>query len=295
MKKINIDQFKITEKVNLSSLSTSIDLEAKKKKIRKHMEKLRESLGEWQNTLYAQGKYAVLICIQGMDTSGKDSLIREIFKDFNSRGVEVSSFKTPTPLELKHNFLWRHYIELPPKGKFGVFNRTHYENVLVTRVHPEYILDENLPDINKTSDITPEFWEMRFREIRNFEKTLAENGTIIFKFFLNISKEEQRQRLLRRLNKPNKNWKFSPGDLEERKLWNKYRDCYQDAINNTSEEWAPWYAIPSDDKTTARYLVTKILHEHLQEKYTDVKEPELDPKIKKHLEEYKEDLKKEQK
>ena len=293
MKKINIDQFKITEKIDLSHLPTSIDLEAGEGKIQKHLEKTRESLGKWQNKLYAHGKYAVLICIQGMDTSGKDSLIREIFKDFNSRGVEVSSFKTPTPLELKHDFLWRHYIALPARGKFGVFNRTHYENVLVTRVHPEYVLKENLPHINKVSDITPEFWEKRFREIRHFEKTLAENGTIIFKFFMNISKEEQRHRLLRRLNKPDKNWKFSPDDLQERNLWNKYRDCYQDAINNTSEEWAPWYAIPSDDKVTSRYLVTKILHEDLQKKYPDVKEPELAPEIKKHLDEYKEELRKE--
>ncbi|MGB8705084.1 MAG: polyphosphate kinase 2 family protein, partial [Gillisia sp.] len=163
----------------------------------------------------------------------------------------------------------------------------------VTRVHPEYVLKENLPHINKVSDITPEFWEKRFREIRHFEKTLAENGTIIFKFFMNISKEEQRHRLLRRLNKPDKNWKFSPDDLQERNLWNKYRDCYQDAINNTSEEWAPWYTIPSDDKVTSRYLVTKILHEDLQKKYPDVKEPELAPEIKKHLDEYKEELRKE--
>lgn len=292
MKEINHTQFKVTSPVNVKELPTAIDMEADKKEIKTHLKETRKKLADWQDTLYAHGKYSVLFCIQGMDTSGKDSLIREVFKGFNSRGVVVHSFKVPSSKELKHDFLWRHYVALPERGKFGVFNRTHYENVLVTRVHPEYILKENLPDVKNLDDVNEEFWEKRFEQIRNFEKHLEENGTIIFKFFLNLSKEEQRQRLLRRLRKPNKNWKFSPGDLEERKLWNKYRGYYEEAINKTSTEKAPWFVIPADNKTTARYIVAKTLWEELS-KYEDVKEPELSPDIRKNLDEYKEQLQKE--
>ncbi len=292
MKKVTSGDFKITSKINLDEIPTKFDLEVKKKRVKKALESTREGLGEWQDKLYAHGKYAVLVCLQGIDTAGKDSLIREVFKDFNSRGVVVHSFKVPNSLELKHDYLWRHYIALPARGKFGVFNRTHYENLLVTRVHPEYLLNENLPQIKSLEDVTEEFWEKRYEQIRNFEEHIVDNGTIVFKFFLHISKEEQRQRLLRRLNKPNKNWKFSPGDLEERKLWKTYREYYQEAINKTSTEKAPWYVIPSDSKPTARYLVAKILYEELL-KYKDVKEPELAPEIFKKLEEYIEELKKE--
>ncbi|MCL4114149.1 UNVERIFIED_CONTAM: hypothetical protein GTU68_042431 [Idotea baltica] len=224
-----------------------------------------------------------------MDTAGKDSLIREVFKDFNARGVEVYSFKVPTENELKHDYLWRHYIALPARGKFGVFNRTHYENVLVTRVHPEYILGEKLPGINSVNDIDDAFWNKRFEQINNFEKHLSENGTLIFKFFLNLSKEEQRQRLLRRLHLKKKNWKFSPGDLKERKLWNLYQKYYQDMIDRTSKSHAPWYVIPADNKKSARVIVATILLEVLKT-YTDIVEPELEDKVKKNLEIYKNEL-----
>jgi PPK2 family polyphosphate:nucleotide phosphotransferase len=224
-----------------------------------------------------------------MDTAGKDSLIREVFKDFNSRGVVVHSFKVPTPKELAHDYIWRHYIALPERGKFGIFNRTHYENVLVTRVHPGYILGENIPSVNSVDDINDAFWDKRFEQIRNFEKHIAENGTIIFKFFLNLSKEEQKNRLLRRLEKQEKNWKFSPGDLKERKLWDKYQECYEDAINRTSEPHAPWYSIPADNKPTARYIVAKTLYDTLST-YSDIKEPELDDEVKANIELYKQQL-----
>lgn len=181
---------------------------------------------------------------------------------------------------------------MPERGKFGVFNRTHYENVLVTRVHPEYILNENLPGINSVADIDENFWEQRFENIREFEDHIADNGMIIFKFFLHLSKEEQRQRLLRRLDKPNKNWKFSPGDLKERELWGEYQKYYQEAINNSSTKKAPWYIIPADDKPTARYLVAKILFEELTQ-YKEVQEPELDPDIKENLDQYREQLRQE--
>jgi PPK2 family polyphosphate:nucleotide phosphotransferase len=239
--------------------------------------------------MYAHAKYSVLICLQGTDTAGKDSLIREVFKDFNARGVVVHSFKVPTELELKHDYIWRHYIALPAKGKFGVFNRTHYENVLVTRVHPEYILNEHIPGIHSLDDIDQSFWDKRFEQINNFERHIAENGTIIFKFFLHLSKEEQRQRLLRRLKLRKKNWKFSPTDLKERLIWGQYQKCYEDALNNTSKPHAPWFVIPSDNKKAARLIVASILHEELK-KYKDIKEPELDDKIKANLEEYKKQL-----
>lgn len=289
MKDIKIEDFKVTKQIKLKDLKTTYDLDASEDKIEDELEEVREKLGELQDVMYAHGKYAVLVCLQGMDTAGKDSLIREVFKDFNSRGVIVHSFKVPTELELKHDFLWRHYIALPARGKFGIFNRTHYENVLVTRVHPGYILGENIPTINSVDDIDAEFWLKRFESINNFEKHIADNGTIIFKFFLNISKNEQKDRLLRRLEKQEKNWKFSPGDLKERALWDRYQECYEDAINHTSKIYAPWFAIPSDDKDTARYIVAKIMYDTLKT-YTDIQEPELDDDIKANLELYKKQL-----
>ncbi len=291
---INYKKYKITKPVTEDELkqNTYEDFSLSEKELKKQLKKTRRQLGKFQDKLYAHGKYSVLICIQGMDTAGKDSLIREVFKDFNVRGVVVQSFKVPTEKELKHDYLWRHYIALPERGKFGVFNRTHYENVLVTRVHPNYILGEKLPNIHSVDDINDDFWSERFEQINTFEKTIAQNGTIIFKFFLNLSKEEQKNRLLRRLNKPNKNWKFSPGDLKERSLWDKYQQCYTDLLNRTSKPHAPWYTIPADNKPAARLLVASILLKELSN-YSDIKEPELDPEIKARIHEYKEQLKNE--
>ena len=290
MKDFHPDDFKVKAPVSLSSRATRFDMEADEESIKNAMKKVRRKLGKLQDTQYAHGKYGVLVCLQGMDTSGKDSLIREVFKDFNSRGVVVHSFKVPTELERNHDYLWRHYLALPERGKFSVFNRTHYENVLVTRVHPEYILGENLPGIERVEDIGPAFWEHRFEQIRSFERHLSQNGTIVFKFFLHLSKEEQKNRLLRRLEKDNKHWKFSPGDLEERALWPKYQECYEEAINQTSKPHAPWYVIPADDKATARYMVARTLYEVLSG-YTDIREPDLEPEVKANLDEYIEQLK----
>ena len=289
MKEIDSKTYLVEKDTVLVVGTTNEDLGASNKELKKALENTREDLGDFQDVLYAHDKYSVLICLQGMDTAGKDSLIREVFKDFNSRGVVVHSFKVPTEKELGHDYLWRHYIALPEKGKFGVFNRTHYENVLVTRVHPEYILSEHIPGIHGVDDITPAFWDKRFEQINNFEKHLAENGTIIFKSFLPLSKEEQRQRLLRRLELKEKNWKFSPGDLKERKLWDTYMDCYQDALVRTSKPHAPWYAIPADNKKAARLIVASILLQELK-KYKDIVEPELEEKIKANLETYKTEL-----
>ncbi len=289
MKPISAKKYRAHANVELSACETYEDFGAGDKALTKHLEHVRKRLGKFQDTLYAHGKYAVLVCLQGMDTAGKDSLIREVFKDFNARGVVVHSFKVPTELERKHDYLWRHYIALPARGKFGVFNRTHYENVLVTRVHPQYILGEYLPDVQSVDDIDEAFWERRFEQINAFEKNLAQNGTIIFKFFLHLSKDEQRERLLRRLKLRQKNWKFSPGDLEERKLWERYQECYQEAIRKTTCPHAPWYVVPSDNKPAARLIVASILEEVLTA-YKDVKEPELSDEVKSHLEEYRKSL-----
>ncbi len=286
---INSSAYRVKGPMKISEVSTREDFGLSDKQLKKDLKITRRALGEFQDMLYAHGKYSVLICLQGMDTSGKDSLIREVFKDFNVSGVEVHSFKVPTELELDHNYLWRHYIALPAKGKFGVFNRTHYENVLVTRVHPEYILGERIPGIHKVADIQQEFWDKRFEQINNFEQHLFENGTIIFKFYLHLSKEEQRQRLLRRLAIREKHWKFSPSDLKERKLWEAYQSCYEEAINNTSKAHAPWYVIPADNKKAARVIVATILLERLK-KYKDIKEPALDAKIMANLETYENQL-----
>ena len=282
----------MTGKEKLSEIDTYEDFNESEKKLKKELKNIRKDLGDFQDTLYAHGKYGVLVCLQGMDTAGKDSLIREVFKDFNVRGVVVHSFKVPSTKEKKHDYLWRHYVALPERGKFSVFNRTHYENVLVTKVHPEYILGENIPKIDSVEDIDDEFWEKRYNQINDFEKHISDNGTIIFKFFLHLSKEEQRQRLLRRIELKQKNWKFSPGDLEERKLWDKYRACYEEALIKTSKEHAPWFVIPADNKSAARLIVASIMMEALK-KYKDIEEPELDDEIKANLETFKQELEKE--
>ncbi|PQJ79058.1 PPK2 family polyphosphate kinase [Polaribacter porphyrae] len=281
---MNLDDYKVSSKIKLKDIATKeVIVDAKK-----GLKKIRKKLSSIQNAMYAEGKFGLLICLQGMDTSGKDSLIREVFKDVNASGVVVHSFKVPTELELKHDFMWRHYIALPPKGKIGIFNRTHYENVLVTRVHPQYIFAENIPAVKKIEDLDDAFYHDRMERINQFENHLATNGTIVLKFFLNLSKDEQKNRLLRRLNIPEKNWKFSDADLKERKLWDKYQFCYEDLLNRTSKENAPWFVIPADDKPTARLRLAEILIKEL-EKY-NFTAPELSPKLKVQIDDFKAQL-----
>lgn len=282
---MSIENYKVSGKVSLKKIPTKEVSDSAKKKLKD----LRKELSELQDIMYAHGKYNMLVCLQGMDTSGKDSLIREVFKDVNARGVVVHSFKVPSELELKHDFLWRHYIALPERGKIAVFNRTHYENVLVTRVHPEYVLGENIPSVKSIKDLDDAFYHKRMEQMNNFERHIAENGTIILKFFMYLSKEEQAHRLLRRINLKEKNWKFSRGDLKERKLWKKYHECYEDLLNRTSKEYAPWYIVPADDKPTARLIVAKTIIETLKQ-YKDIKEPELDTETKNQLTEFKTQL-----
>ena len=291
MENINIEDFKVKTTIKLADFATKLNIDTDKDQEQLALDKIQKKLSKKQDVMYAHNRHAFLICLQGMDTSGKDSLIREVFKEFNPRGVVVHSFKTPNSTELEHDYLWRHYLALPEKGKFAVFNRTHYENVLVTRVHPEYILFENLPGIEKVEDITPQFWENRMEQMVNFEKHISQNGTKILKFYFHMSKDEQRERLLKRLENPEDNWKFSAGDLKERERWDDYMKYYEEVINKTSTDFAPWYIIPADDKGVARYIVAKTIWEEMQ-KLTDITEPELDPKVKANIEMYREQLKK---
>lgn len=287
MNPISLKHLKVSEPISLSALPTKLDIE--KKEAKAHLKETRKALAKIQEKLYAYGKYSVLVCIQGMDTAGKDSLIRELFNRFNASGIKVYSFKVPSETERKHDYLWRHYIALPEVGMFSIFNRTHYENVLVSRVHPQILQKENLPNIDRIEDITPEFWETRFEQIRNFEKHISENGTIVFKFYLHLSKEEQEKRLLRRLEKKKHNWKFSPSDVEERQYWEEYQKYYEEAINKTSTEYAPWYVIPADSKPAARALVASILLKRLR-LFSDIKKPKLSSEEKEALEEYRDKL-----
>jgi PPK2 family polyphosphate:nucleotide phosphotransferase len=282
---MKINQYKVSTEINLANTDTFKEIDDAKKKLKN----IRREISELQDIMYAHGKYGMLICLQGMDTSGKDSLVREVFKDVNARGVVVHSFKTPTSTELKHDFLWRHYIALPERGKIGIFNRTHYENVLVTRVHPKYILGEKIPSVTTVEDLDDAFYHKRMERIVNFEEHIAESGTIVLKFFLHLSKEEQKNRLFRRLNRKEKNWKFSIDDLKERKLWSAYQECYEDAINRTSKEFAPWYIVPADDKASARLIVAETILQTLKS-YGDIEAPSLDPEMLSQLDEFKNQL-----
>jgi PPK2 family polyphosphate:nucleotide phosphotransferase len=211
----------------------------------------RKRLSDFQEKLYAQDRWSLLLIFQGMDASGKDSAIKAIFEGVNPQGCEVTSFKQPTSKELDHDFLWRCVLALPERGRIGIFNRSYYEECLVTRVHPEILHQEKLPP----KLITKNIWHERFEDIIAFERYLSRNGTIVLKFFLNISKEEQRERFLDRLEQPSKNWKFSMNDVTERAKWHRYQAVYQDIVRHTSTPGAPWYVVPADHKWFARAVI----------------------------------------
>ena len=217
-------------------------------------------LSDLQERLYASGHWSVLIVLQAMDAAGKDSLIKHVMSGINPQGVDVYSFKQPSEEELSHNFLWRMGHRLPARGRIGIFNRSHYEEVLVVRVHPELLKNERLPKQVVGKDI----WDQRFEDIRTFERHLARNGTLILKFFLNVSREEQRKQFLDRIDEPGKNWKFSMGDITERKLWPKYMDAYEDMIRQTSQPDAPWYVVPADNKWFTRLVVAAAMARALE-------------------------------
>lgn len=231
----------------------------------------KKKLHKLQEKLYADGSKSLLIIIQAMDAAGKDSLIEHVMSGINPQGCQVTSFKTPSSKEYTHDFLWRHYLALPEKGKIGIFNRSHYESVLICKVHPEYNLSEKV--WKGVKDFDDKFWNNRYESIRNFEKHLSENGTKVIKFFLHVSKDEQKKRLLDRINEPEKNWKFSSGDLKERALWDKYQKAYEEAINETSTEYAPWHILPADQKWFTRLTACQIITQTLEK--MDLKFPVL--------------------
>jgi len=222
-----------------------------KDKAEKILDANRKRLSDFQEKLYAQDRWSVLLIFQGMDASGKDSAIKSIFDGVNPQGCEVHSFKQPTPQELDHDFMWRSMIVLPGRGRIGIFNRSYYEECLVTRVHREILAKEKIPPRLMTRNI----WRERFEDITAIERYLARNGTVILKFFLNVSREEQRERFLGRLDEPSKNWKFSMADITERAYWNRYQAVYQDIVRHTSTAIAPWYVVPADHKWFARVVI----------------------------------------
>jgi len=235
-------------------------------------------LSELQERLYADDRWSLLIVLQAMDAAGKDGVIKHVMTGLNPQGCLVHSFKAPSPSELDHDFLWRAAQYLPARGDIGIFNRSHYEEVLVVRVHPELLERQRIPKELVGKDI----WKERFKSIRAFERHLARNGTVVLKFFLHVSKEEQRLRFLARLEQPAKRWKFSMGDVAERKLWDKYMAAYDDMVQATSRPHAPWYVVPADNKPFARLIVAKAMVEALER--LDLKFPKVDPAALKEME-----------
>jgi PPK2 family polyphosphate:nucleotide phosphotransferase len=242
-----------------------------KDKAGKILDANRKRLNDFQERLYAQDRWSVLLIFQGMDAAGKDSAIKSIFEGVNPQGCEVTAFKQPSSHELDHDFMWRSTVALPERGHIGIFNRSYYEECLVVRVHPEILAKEKIPPRLVTRNI----WRDRFEDISAFERYLARNGTIILKFFLNVSKEEQRERFLERLDQPSKNWKFSMADVSERALWGKYQAAYQEVVRHTSSAAAPWHVVPADHKWFARVVIGSTIVAALDK--LDLKFPKVDP------------------
>ncbi|MBT2622979.1 polyphosphate kinase 2 family protein [Chryseobacterium sp. ISL-6] len=283
------DDFEIKGKFSIKKTSTEYQGPLTKQEGQALLSIEKEKLRNLQEKLYADGSKSLLVILQAMDAAGKDSLIEHVFGGVNPQGCNVTSFKTPSSKEYSHDFLWRQYLALPQKGMIGIFNRSHYESVLVCKVHPEYNLSEKT--WNSVKEFDNKFWENRYESIRNFEKHLSQNGTTVIKIFLNVSKKEQKQRLLDRINEPEKNWKFSSADLPERALFDQYMTAYETAINETSKEYAPWYVLPADNKWFARVAAIQIIIDTLEK--MDLKYPQPSEKDVKALEESKKILEKE--
>lgn len=280
------DDFMVKENFSIKKISTRYEGSLTKDEGITILNEEKQKLRELQEKLYADGSQSLLVILQAMDAAGKDSLIEHVFGGVNPQGCNVTSFKTPSSKEYSHDFLWRHYLALPQKGMIGIFNRSHYESVLVCKVHPEYNLSEKT--WQSVNDFDKKFWENRYESIRNFEKHLAQNGTTIVKIFLHVSKDEQKKRLLDRINEQEKNWKFSASDLPERALFDEYMKYYEEAINETSKDHAPWYVIPADNKWFARLSAIQIIIDTLEK--MDLKFPELSKEDLNDLEEAKKQL-----
>ena len=285
-----IEHFRVTDGKNFSlkDFNTDETLGYKKENAEEILQDIIKEIEVKQTELYAYNRYALLVIFQAMDAAGKDSAIAHSMSGINPEGCQVYSFKQPSTQDYEHDFLWRHYLALPERGRIGIHNRSHYENVLVTKVHPELILKEQLPGIKSVDDIDKDFWEERYKSIRHFEKHLTENGTCIIKFFLNVSKDEQKERFLKRLDDPEKNWKFSAADITERKYWKDYMKAYQDAIEATATHNAPWYVLPADKKWFTRIAISSVILHTL--KNMKMSYPTLPDSEKAKIEKVKEDL-----
>ena len=270
------DKFSIAKAPTFEDMS-GLDKKSQKKQLSRYC----KELGDLQHSLYAEDRRSLLVVFQAMDAAGKDSTIRAVFNRVNPAGCHVSSFKSPSSLELDHDFMWRSNIRLPERGRIGIFNRSYYEEALVVRVHPEYLRGQRLPNLPDTFDekTLKTLWKERYESFNDYEKHMARNGTVILKFWLNVSMQEQKNRFLSRLDEPEKNWKFSSSDIAERALWNDYMQAYEPLLNNTSKPWAPWHAIPADNKLSMRLNVAKIIVENLRAmnpQYPSVKKKESD-------------------
>lgn len=266
-------------RVNLKDFSTRADAAFDKKETReKLMPRNIEKMAQLQEKLYAENRHSLLIVLQAMDAAGKDGVIRHVMTGLNPQGTQVVSFKVPSSEENDHDYLWRIHKAVPPRGEIGIFNRSHYEDVLVSKVH-DYVRTSQLPQ----ELVTDKIWETRYRQIRDFERFLFENGTHIVKIFLNVSRKEQQERLLDRIAQPDKNWKFSASDIEERRHWEEYMKAYEQMLTHTATKEAPWFVVPADNKWFARYLVSQIVLDALQE--IDPQIPELPDSEKAKLEE----------
>ncbi len=279
---VQIDDFVITPnlRVRLGDLETAWQgppkyAELSDKQLKKHAKKFIEDqveeLADVQERLYASDQYSVLLIFQGRDAAGKDGTIKHVMSGVNPQGCQVFSFKAPSKEELDHNYLWRCWKALPERGRIGIFNRSYYEEVLVVRVHPQILSAQRIPQHLLTDDI----WQQRYQDINAFERHLSRNGTVILKFFLNVSYDEQRQRFLERLEDPSKHWKFSDRDLHERQYWDQYTVAIEEMLSATSTPWAPWYVMPADDKWPMRALVGHIITERLER--LELKRPEVSP------------------
>lgn len=258
-----------------------------KKHYKKRLRKLRDRIDQRQRVMYAHDRYSLLTVFQAMDAAGKDGTIRAVFSGVNPHGVNIHSFKRPSERELDHNFLWRITVAMPPRGHIGVFNRSHYEEVLVCKVHPELVTEYQKMPEEATRNL-PELFQDRYAAIRAFERYAADNGTPVLKFFLHLSYDEQRERFLDRIDEPDKNWKFSEADLRERGYWDAYQSAYEEAINETATPYAPWFVVPADDKKNMRLMVAAAVLETLEA--LDMRYPEVSAARSRALQEYREQL-----
>ncbi|MCB0855428.1 MAG: polyphosphate kinase 2 family protein [Bacteroidetes bacterium] len=275
MPSIDLNQFAYTgdRKLSIADAPNSIDkLYDDKKEYREKLEKYQDEIDELQYMMYAHDRHAMLLVFQAMDAAGKDGTIKRVMSRVNPHGVSIDAFKKPSEEELDHDFMWRTTIKFPKRGTIGIFNRSYYEEVLVVKVHPKIVTDYQRIPKNLTIDLD-KLWQQRYEDIRNLELYASRNGIHVVKFFLNISRDEQRDRFLARLNTPEKNWKFAEGDVKERGYWNDYMKAYEEAINETAAPHAPWYVIPADDKNNMRLIVAQVILKHL--KALDMKFPEV--------------------